>query len=300
VTTATRPLARLNNPVVFATAPVETHLDRYRAAGFSVSDHVADWEPGLRCGFVDLWPEYLEILTVADDAAFDRGADATLRDDRARRGIHAIELYSADTVDVHRSLTARAVPVPAVREDRLATTAPEAGPDFFFLDLPMLPGARVATMTSTFAGTAMRRFVKVAPNGVFALAGVSIVVDDPDAAAPTWDDIVEPGVHDLRFVTCEEWQAECPDAGDGGGVVCVHLASEDPERTAAMMVAAGWRRGPDIGGHRHMLPHPADDVRFTIRPGVVDDWRHRRLDVLGEHLDIRRPDPLIGHQEQDR
>lgn len=32
------------------------HLDRHRAAGFSGSDHIADWEPGLRNGFIDLWP----------------------------------------------------------------------------------------------------------------------------------------------------------------------------------------------------------------------------------------------------
>lgn len=34
-------LARINNPITVGAAPVESHLERYRAAGFLVSDHIA-------------------------------------------------------------------------------------------------------------------------------------------------------------------------------------------------------------------------------------------------------------------
>lgn len=282
-----RPLARPNNPIVFASAPVEQHLDRYRAAGFSVSDHIARWDPGLRNGFVELWPEYLELLTVEDEAAFERDADQTLVAQRASARIHAVELYSQDTPLVRERLSAAGVELPAVQEARMATTDAEARPDFYFLELPQLPGTLATTMTSTFEGTAMRRFAKVSPNGVFGLAGLTMVVDDVRQAQRLWAAVIEPGVHDLDFTTASGWQERCEQAGPETGVVCLHLLSQDVDRTVTAMLAAGWERGSDLDGHPHLLPHPGDHVRFTIRPGNVETWLRRRREVLGEQLQLQ-------------
>ena len=287
-----RPLARLNNPITFADAPLERHLDRYRRAGFWLSDHIADWDPELRTGFVDLWPEYLELLTVADEDAFANRADPGLRHDRAGGRIHAVELYSEDTTAVHAALSGElsdeGVTLPVVTEASLATTPPGAGPDFYFLDLPQLPGTRATVMTSTFPGTAMRRYLKVAPNGVFALAGLTLVVEDPERAGAAWARVTAPGVHELRFLTTRQWE---PAAGvrESPGVVCLHLLSEDPGRTLAAMLEAGWTRGHDLDGRIHLLPHPEDGVRFTVERGSVEEWLAARREVLGEELEVRYP-----------
>lgn len=281
------PLARINNPITFVDGTVEEHLARYDAAGFVVSDHIADWDPGLRCGFVSLWPEYLELLTVADEAAYAAHADAELRADRTHGAIHAVELYSKDTQRVHDALAGRWDQLPDVETARLATTAPEAPPDFYFLALPALPGTRATTMTSTFADAAMRRFVNLAPNGVFGLAGLTIVVEDPVGARRAWAEVTEPGVHRLELLTPSEWQERGAAPGRDTGVVCLHLVSQDVERTVVAMTGAGWVAGDPIDGRRHLLPHPADGVRFTVEPGDVGDWLRRRREVLGERLSVR-------------
>lgn len=282
-----RPLARLNTALVFAATPPEQHLDRYRKAGFVVSDLIAEWNPGLRNGFVMLWPEDLEILTVGDEEAFQRDVDARLRADRVSGVIHALELYSNDVHDVREQLTAAGVELPEIVEGRLAATAAEAGPDFYFLDLPHLPGISATVITSTFPNPAMRRYLYVAPNGVFGLGGATIVTDDPAAAEQAWAAVVEPGVHELDFVTPETWQQRCPGAAEQQGIACLHLLSEDPDRTVAAMCDAGWQRGPDLDGAPHLLPHPDDHVRFTVRAGNPEEWRQRRRDVLGEELELR-------------
>lgn len=283
-------LARVNNTIVFAQAPVEQHLDRYREAGFLVSDHIADWDPGLRNGFIELWPEYLEILTVADENVFADEAPAQLKSERARGGIHALEFYSHDTRGVHAALTGAGNHLPDVCEARLASTPADSPPDFLFLELPhLLQGTSTITMTSMYPDAAMRRLVQVAPNGVFGLAGLTILDEDPDAAARRWSDLTEPGVHDIEFLSSQEWRTRWPEATQSAGVVCVHLLSEDVSRTVTAMTAAGWEAAgtPTIPGRVDLLPHPADGMRFTVRSGGPHTWIRRRLEVLGEHLELR-------------
>lgn len=90
-----RTFARINNPIMFLTTPLERHLDRYRRAGFIVSEQIAIWDPGLRSGFVNLWPEDLEIMTVGNEGAFTTGADAQLHSDRSHHGVHALSSTAA-------------------------------------------------------------------------------------------------------------------------------------------------------------------------------------------------------------
>ncbi|MFV0535005.1 MAG: hypothetical protein ACK5MR_15315 [Cumulibacter sp.] len=54
------------------------------------------------------------------------------------------------------------------------------------------------------------------------------------------------------------------------------------------MCAAGWQRGPDLNGEPHLLPHPDDRLRFTIRAVDPEQWQQRRREVLGENLELRR------------
>lgn len=283
-----RTFARINNPIMFLTTPLERHLYRYRRAGFIVSEQIAIWDPGLRSGFVNLWPEDLEIMTVGNEGAFTTGADAQLHSDRSHHGVHALELYSSDTPRLRDYLEHSGVVLPGVREGRLSSTDNTAPADFFFLDLPQLPGIRTSVMTSTFPNAAMRSFIDVAPHGVFGLAGLTIITARVEEARTAWGAVVEPGVHDLMFVTPEQWIGSHPDAPLESGIGCVHLLSENPVGTAAAMVSAGWERGPDVDGHPHLLPHPEDGVRFTIHRGSAEEWRRRRSDVLGEDLTVRR------------
>lgn len=300
------PALRLDHVLTFTSvSAVEEQLDRYRAGGFVVSDHIAAWAPGLRNGFVNLWPEYLELLCVADDDAFAT-APAELRQARGAVRPYGLGFYCEDTTSLHAQWSERGIALPEPEYLRLATTSDEDRPDFCEMALPDLAGAACFVLTSFFPGAAMRRRMQVAPNTVFGLAGVTFVNDDPLAAADRWRSVLRPApgrvpagsgqvVHGVHRFT---WLYPT-DLTEGYGlrrqigppdIAVVHLLAEQPTVTAQMMAAAGWvvhERSHDIfvvGGH------PADGINFTVTSGSADERRHQRATVLGEHLTVERFD----------
>lgn len=82
--------------------------------------------PGLRNGFIDLWPEYLEIITVQDEAAFaaddDPGNDYLRGARGGPPGPGALELYSEDVARLREAMTTAGHQVPVVVESRMAGT----------------------------------------------------------------------------------------------------------------------------------------------------------------------------------
>lgn len=248
------PILRLDHVLTFTSVTtVEEQRDRYGAAGFVVSDHIAEWSPGLRNGFVNLWPEYLELLCVDDEDAFAAAPD-DLR--RARDAVrpYGLGFYCDDTAGLHAAWTDRGVVLPEPEYLRLATTGDDDPPDFCEMALPVLDGADCFVLTSFFPGAAMRRRMQVAPNTVFGCWGVTFVDDDPLAAATRWRRVLATdigggaadglahGVHRFSWVEPGELTARYGLGTPAGGprIALVHLPAERPATTAAMMTEAGW------------------------------------------------------------
>ncbi|WP_353648201.1 hypothetical protein ABLG96_15275 [Nakamurella sp. A5-74] len=97
-----------------------------------------------------------------------------------------------------------------------------------------------------------------------------------------------PSVHCLEFLNVDEWRQLCPAGDEVDGVVCLHLLSEDVDRTVDRMITAGWTTATPLAGAAHLDPHPADHIRFTITDASVEDWVEQRRRVLGEQLIVRR------------
>lgn len=160
------PKVRVEHVLAFSAAPsLDEHLEAYRRAGFLPSSHTARWDPGLRTGFVQLWPEYVEFLAVEDEEAFAREG-GELRGFRAAGGAYGIGLYNDDTPALAEAWTRRGFDLPEPQMLRLANTPAEAPPDFCELPIPrsVLPGAACFALTSYYPDPPLRRQVWVAPN----------------------------------------------------------------------------------------------------------------------------------------
>lgn len=301
---------RLDHVLTFTSAsPVEEALDRYRQAGFVPSPHIAEWSPGLRNGFVNLWPEYLELLCVHDDDAF-RTAPAPLRRARDAHRPYGLGFYSDDTARLRDDWVAAGHDLPDAEYLRLETTSTDDPPDFCEVALPVLPGADCFALTSFFPGAAMRARMQVAPNTVFGLSGVTFVADHPAAAADRWRRVLAPdsavtpdhgsdghvellsGVHRFTWFTPEALSARFGLTWSDGpsDIALVHLLAERVDLAGQLMADAGWTVRAGHHGSFVVDPHPSDGIAFELHHGSADAWRDTRARVLGEHLTIERFD----------
>jgi len=298
------PSLRLDHVLTFTLAErVETSLERYRSAGFLVSDHIAEWDPGLRNGFINLWPEYLELLCVDDSDRFRTEASDTLKQAAAACRPYGLGFYSDDTVAIHDRWTRLGLEVPPPEMLRLAATPESAPPDFCEMEAPSLEGAECFVLTSYFPNAAMRRFMQVAPNTVFGLGGLTLVADQPHRRSRRWAetlgiDVLSTsdgeaslafGLHRFRWISPQEYATRFDDQWIPGvsEIAMVHLLAEDPTVAAAMLRLSGWNVDVSRGGIV-VAHHSEDGFTFAIEQGLADQWNASRLAVWGETLELQR------------
>ena len=166
---------RLDHVLTYAAASsIDEHLETYRAAGFHVARVTARHRGGVRNGFVNFGPEYLECVWVEDEAAFAAGhprmpglTDAELR--RAARPF-GIGFLAADVPALHEEWTARGDALsPPFHE--WPPGAPAGAPPALTLQaIPgeLLPGALCFALAYHF--DAKPASLVVPPNTVFAIA----------------------------------------------------------------------------------------------------------------------------------
>ncbi len=300
------PSLRLDHVLTFANVRrVETALDRYQKAGFLVSDHIAEWEPGLRNGFINLWPEYLELLCVDDSARFEAEAPDALRRASERWRPYGLGFYSDDTVALHDRWSARGVDLPAPDMLRLATTPATDPPDFCEMPVPGLEGADCFVLTSYYPNPAMRRFMQVAPNTVFGLGGVTLVSEEPTQRCRDWaatfgtngvsESVREAGfdlgLHRFRWIRPSEYERRFghPWVSGESEIGVVHLLAEDSRVAFEMMRDADWTVEDTRDGHS-IAHHQEDGFVFAIEERQAEDWNAARLNVWGESLELHRPE----------
>ncbi|MBA2319337.1 MAG: hypothetical protein H0V93_16395 [Euzebyales bacterium] len=304
---------RLEHVQTFTSADsIEAHLASYRRAGFLPVSHVAQWDPGLRTGFLNLWPDYVEFLLVEDEGAF-AAAEPSLRAARTARRPYGIGFYHDDTVALREQWVRRGFALPEAEMLRLGTTPADAGPDFCELPIPreILPGAACFALTSFYPDAPLRRQVWVAPNSVFALSGVTLVADEPAGRAHAWRDLLLPGAaveveedrarlrippHEVEWLTPAAFARTCDrplSAGSGEWeVALLHLLAEDLLRFEDLAVGGGREVRALMDGRLLVEPHPDDGCTFTVAQRSASGWLADRRSACGEALEIHRREDI--------
>lgn len=298
------------------TSSVDEHAADYRRLGFVPQAHAARWEPGLRNRFIGLWPEYLELVWVEDEAAF-AASDDPIKRYRASRRPFGVGILTDDLPALHDEWVARGFELPPVTHESPAGSDQAAGPMFVFQAIPhhLLPGVDAFGLTSYHRpAPPTRRQVWVAPNSVFGLAGVTLVSHTPAADADAWRRLLAPnetarevpggsdlvvGPHRLTWLTPDAHAARhgltWDRSGDGADAMALfELLAGDPERLERYAAAADRPTRRLADGALLLEPSAHDGFRFVVRGGDVDEWAGWRDERLGLHHEVVRIDEFMA------
>lgn len=311
-----RPLLCLDHVLAYTgAATIDGAVSGYRAAGFSTLAQTVRHAPGLRNGFVGLGPEYLELLWVEDEQVFAAAGPWRQAQRRARRPF-AFALRADDLESVRAAWRERGLEVGPLTNGAPADTAGGA-PAWSFLHLPrgLLPGAACFVVRYHAVDSAARGRVRAAPNGIFALGGVSFVVAEPEVVAPRWRDLLAPGhpldvergerrlalgAHTLTWRTPEAFARRyAPFAPSaqlselGGEIALVHLWSDDLDLSEDAFRRGGRapRRTAGLDGPELFVPpDPRDGFAFAIAARPIADWVSWRCELTGEPISLAGED----------
>ncbi len=291
-------------------ADIDDCRKSYEAQGFAVSERTVRHEPGLRNGFVLLGPEYLEFAWVEDEALFDR-ADATEKMLRSTHRPFGIGIVADDVSALHAEWTGRGYTVPPVWSKAPRDAAPGTPPAWSFLEIPaaLLPGACCFALTYHARTTRDARQVRVPPNTMYAIVGITFVTSDPEARATAWRDVLAPaeavvrtddiaavaiGAHVAEWMTPDVFRSRLglpwTPAPDGfGELAALRLVATDLDQARRVLAGAGREvRSLSIGGADalRVMPDARDGFAFTVEARPVETWLAQRVARTGEHLHV--------------
>lgn len=224
-----------------------SHLARYRAAGFVVDEQLLAHANGVHAGVVRFGADYVEILAVADFDEFDRSAPTNDKLVYLGARPFGIGLRANALAPVHAAWAARRIVVPDPVTIHPLDVHTGAHRDIRLLQLPLtlLRGASCFVVERAPSGARV-----VAPNGTYALAGITLVSDEADQRARQWRELLAPGepaapairlgTHEVVWSTPEAFRARFgrawqPARHPLGELAVVHLRSVDLARTAQVL-----------------------------------------------------------------
>lgn len=293
---------------------IDEHLARYRLAGFLDAGHTVRLDPGLRNGAVLFGTEYLEFCWVEDEQLFveeSKGQHVFGEDLFALRAAQrpcSIGLITDDVAALREKLTARGYHLPPVipKAPRGAEADAMRGWSYFSIQDGLTPG------TKCFALTYMTRdtnSVRIAPNTIYAVSGVTFVSHAPEEHARRWQELLAPGApvvyengryvvtigpHLAQWITPERYQRDFGrvwqrSSHPFGALAVFHLLAENLDRVSQMLTKADWNytwRSAAQDGQRTLLlsPNPADGCMFAVTTRPCAEWLKERTAQTGEHL----------------
>lgn len=287
---------------------VDAHAETYAARGFLVTDETRRYQPGLRNRFVTLGLEHLELAWVENKAVFKAGGDEefarmflNLPALRAAARPFGIGFVSADVVALHREWIARGYDIP----DVWSFVPPNHPPVFTFQEIPptLLPGVSSFALMYHGASENPVRQVKIAPNGVYAVEGVTFVSATPEADAMQWRDVlareaaldyhdgvysVVIGAHLAQWMTpdvyTQRYRVDWTDAPHSSGKLgALHLLVTNLD-TAAQYLGDIVEQ---IGDGVVIPPNPHDGFTFTLREHPIERWCAERTARTGENITVQ-------------
>ena len=302
---------RFDHFMTYTSAPdIDGYLKEYAAQGFLPREKTVRHNPGLRNGFVFIGPEYLEFCWVEDEALFAE-AEAEKKLLRATPRPCAIGMIAGDVQAVHDDWMARGYSIPQVSSTAPRDAPADAPPAWSFQEIPseLLPGAWSFALTYHMRPKDEATQIRIGPNTIYAISGVTFVSSEPEARATNWRDLLAPeeavdesgngfqvwiGPHRAMWVAPEEYQAAygldwTPFPYPVGELAILHLLASDLRVVKTMTEEAGRRTCPVlVGGEEELLiaPDARDGLVFAVRQRPIEMWLRERTGRTGERLEL--------------
>jgi hypothetical protein len=291
---------------------IDDYLGEYVAQGFLTHEQTVRHPPGLRNGFVSLGPDYLEFWWVEDEAQF-AAASAEQQALRAGQRPFGIGMVAQDIQALHDDWTARGYAIGPVTSRAPRDAPADAPPAWSFQDIPreLLPGCLCFALTYHGRSPNDRIKVRVGPNTIYALSGVTFVAAEAEARATCWRDLLAPGEpvtasgsgfavqigpHQATWMTPDDYEAaysqpwaEAPHPC--GELALLELLATDLTKMRGTLERAGRRLTPYSSyGQEALLiePDARDGVVLLVRQQPIADWLQERSRRTGEQLVIQQ------------
>jgi hypothetical protein len=303
--------ARIDHILAFANVNnIDEYVSEYRTRGFFVDDATYRYKPGLRNRFISLGCEYIELVWVENEEAFAAGGTEefgrmfpNLPSLRKVPHPFSIGFQTPDVESLHDTWTNRGYVLPPV----WSFAPPGMPPILSFQVIPdmLLPGISGFAITyhSTVEGQA--RHIKVAPNSIYALEGLTLVSATPERNAAKWRDLLVPdtaiqdhdgvftitvSAHKIHWITPEQYRTryglvwlQAPH--DSGDIAALHLLASDIDKATTMLgKGAGPSHDPQV---LVIPPDPCDGLTFMIREYPVERWVNERMALTGERIEVQ-------------
>lgn len=304
---------RFDHLITFISATtIDDYLNEYVAQGFVTHDQTVRHPPGLRNGFVSFGPDYLEFWWVEDEAQF-AAAGADQQAFRTGHRPFGIGMVAQDVQALHDDWIARGYTVPPITSRAPRDAPADAPPAWSFQDIPrdLLPGCLCFALTYHGRSPDDRIDVRVGPNAIYALSGVTFVTEDAEARASRWRELLAPGErvtpsgagfavqigpHQVMWMRPDDYHAAYgrpwiaaphPD----GELALLQLLATDLTQMRTVLERAGRHLTPYIvNGQEALLiePDARDGVVLLVRQQPIAEWLQARTVRTGECLVVEQ------------
>jgi len=289
---------------------IDDYLKEYAAQGFLPHETTVRHKPGLRNGFISFGPEYIEFCWVEDEELFAK-ADAEEKLLRAVPRPFGIGMIADDVNAVHADWTVRGYSVPEVWSKAPRDAKPDTPPVWSFQEIPteLLPGASCFALTYHTRPKGEAKKIKISPNTIYAISGVTLVSTEPEERATYWRNLLAPkeqvfqseigfdvviNPHQATWMTPDICQSTYglnwePASHSFGQISVLHLLASNLEIVKQMIEQSGRTAySKQIKGKEELLivPDMRDGFVFSIRQQPVESWLQERVARTGEKFEF--------------
>jgi hypothetical protein len=287
---------------------IDDYLKEYTGQGFLPESGTVRHDPGLRNGFIFLGPEYLEFCWVEDEELFAK-ADAENKLLRASPRPFGIGMIADDVNVLHTDWTTRGYSVPGVWSKAPRDATPDTPPAWSFQEIPdeLLPGTSCFACTYHNRPKSEEKNIKIHPNTIYAISGVTFVSKEPQARAVRWRELLAPdeqviksrlgfdvfiGCHRALWMTPETYQSTygldwIPAPHAFGELAVLHLLASNIDTAKRVLEQAGRQVfSREMEDHHELLiqPDARDGFVFSIQQQSIEIWSQERMARTGERI----------------
>jgi hypothetical protein len=218
-------------------------------------------------------------------------------------------MITEDVHQIHEDWTARGFSLPEVISKAPRDAPADVPPAWSFQVIPgeLLPGASCFALTYHKQTKHGEKKIKIHPNTIFAVAGVTFVSSEPEGRARRWREILAPGeqVVQSRLGSCVDigphqvcWMT--PDAYHAtfgldwvaarhpfGELAVLHLLAADLDAAKNMFAQSGrqvFSVGVESDQELLVAPDERDGFTLCIRQQSPELWSQERKARTGENI----------------